>query len=366
MVWQNIHGHDKVVEQFRRASQRGRLAGSFLFVGPSGIGKRSFAVALAKAILCKGTVAAPLPTEPLEPCNNCESCRLFNAAERPIDQDSDATATEYVSPHPDLLFVSKPPNKTELPLELLIGDKEHRGHSGLCFHISRSPYLGHQKVAVIDDADFLNVEGANALLKTLEEPPEDAVLILIGTSAAKQLPTIRSRCKIIRFSPLPTRTLATLLLEKEVVSTLEQGLQLARRADGSLDHAKDIYDESLDELRGELTKQLTAPRLDDVGFAQKINEFVKSVGEDSQPQRRRLRLLFSLAIELFRDTIRKCETPKSSDSATIEERHISAVRQTLRRLDRTLDAMSQVDSNANLQFVVDAWCNDLKTAGSML
>jgi len=65
--------------------------------------------------------------------------------------------------------------------------------------------MGGRKVAIIDDADHLNEEGANCLLKTLEEPPPCSVLILIGTSADKQLPTIRSRCQTIRFSPLPPR-----------------------------------------------------------------------------------------------------------------------------------------------------------------
>ncbi len=65
---------------------------------------------------------------------------------------------------------------------------------------------------MIDDADYLNAEGANALLKTLEEPPPRSVLILIGTSPAKQLPTIRSRCQLIRFRPLPIETVAELLV----------------------------------------------------------------------------------------------------------------------------------------------------------
>ena len=83
---------------------------------------------------------------------------------------------------------------------------------GLCYDIALKPYSGRRKVAIIDDADYLNKEGANCLLKTLEEPPPKSLLILIGTSEQRQLPTIRSRCQIVRFQPLPEQDVAELLL----------------------------------------------------------------------------------------------------------------------------------------------------------
>ena len=91
----------------------------------------------------------------------------------------------------------------------------------------------NRKVAVIDDADTLNEEGANALLKTLEEPPRGALMILIGTSPAKQLPTIRSRCQSVRFSPLSTRDLATVLVNNGMAIDFEEGVRLAKYGDGS-------------------------------------------------------------------------------------------------------------------------------------
>jgi len=251
-----------------------------------------------------------------------------------------AEGAEFVSPHPDLIYVAKPMDKKSLPLELLIGDRENRGRAGLCYSISRTPFLGHGKVAIIDDADFLETEGANALLKTLEEPPEDSLLILIGTSTTNQLPTIRSRCKIIRFSPLSTKTLARLLVEQEVVATQEQGLQLAKRSDGGLDHARELVDDALDELRGELNKQLSATTPDTVGFAKRLNEFVAATDKGA-PQRRRLRLIFTLAMEQFRDKFRKGDETAG------------------RHLERTLDALEQVDRNINLPLIIDAWCAEI-------
>ena len=101
----------------------------------------------------------------LDACGHCPACLQAAAGS-----------------HPDLETVAKPPDKSFLPLELLIGDKEHRMREGLCYRLSLRPLLGGRKIAVIDDADYLNAEGANSLLKTLEEPPPGSLLILIGTS----------------------------------------------------------------------------------------------------------------------------------------------------------------------------------------
>ena len=166
MTWQGIHGHDDVVEKFRRALARQRLASSFLFAGPAGIGKRTFAIRLAQALLCPER-----PEAALDPCGTCHSCTMALAGT-----------------HPDVDLVGKPADKAFLPVELLLGDREHRGREGLCHRIALRPFLGGRKIAVIDDADALNAEGANCLLKTLEEPPPRSVLILVGTSPAKQFP----------------------------------------------------------------------------------------------------------------------------------------------------------------------------------
>jgi DNA polymerase-3 subunit delta' len=344
MVWQGIKGHDAIASRFQLALERGRLAGSFLFVGRSGIGKRLFALALARGLLCKGNGNSSLIY-----CGQCDSCRLFavGSADFAVSDNhiksNENSKGEFVSAHPDLYYVNKPPDKSFLPLELLIGDKEHRGQAGLCYNISRTPFLGHRKVGIIDDADFLNAEGANALLKTLEEPPPDSVLILIGTSTAKQLPTIRSRCQIIRFLPLSPQILGTLLMEQGVVSTLEQAFALAKRAEGSLDQAKDFYDDAIESISTVLNSSLSSNRLNTVALSIKLNEFVEAAGKEAPLKRRRLRLAFNLAVNYFRERLKKPD---------------EAVR-AAQRLDRTLETLEQIDRNANTQLLVDAWCNDL-------
>ena len=330
-MWQSIQGHDAIVERFRRAFERGRLAGSFLFVGPPGVGKRRFAFALAMGLLCK-------KQDNLNPCGVCASCKLFGGHSA---TDFDFETDSFKSDHPDLYYVAKPPDKKDLPVELLIGDEKNR--AGLCYDISLTPFMGNRKVAIINDADFFNNTGANALLKTLEEPPTDAVLILISTSTAKQLPTIRSRCQIVRFSPLPPEVLTAILVEKNIVSSAAQGEKWASQAEGSLDQAKELADGDVDLLRTELTQYLIAPHWDAVALATKLNGLVEALGKDNAPLRRQhLRLIFGLAVDHFRSEMQ-------SDGS----------RRTTQCLERTLDALEHIDRNANLPYIIEAWSSAL-------
>src|SRR3989339_1058291 len=230
MAWHGILGHDDVVELFRRALERGRLASSFLLAGPAGIGKRAFALKLAQVLLCQTR-----PEEAMDPCEQCPACLQVLAGS-----------------HPDLEAVAKPADKSFLPLELLIGDKEHRTRRGLCHSLALKPFMGGRKVAVIDDADYLNAEGANSLLKTLEEPPPRSVLMLIGTSPAKQLPTIRSRCQLVRFRPLSTDVVASLLISQQLVEGKDEARRLAEHSGGSLQNARELADQELWAFRARL------------------------------------------------------------------------------------------------------------------
>ena len=148
-MWQGIHGHDEVIERFRQSLQQGRLASSYLFLGPEGVGKRTFAIRLAQALFCQRG-----KTGQLEPCGQCESCQLMLAGN-----------------HPDLDVIGLPEGKRWLPVDLFLGDRDHRNQVGLCHNVSLRPQMSPRRVAIIDDADNLTTESANCLLKTLEEPP---------------------------------------------------------------------------------------------------------------------------------------------------------------------------------------------------
>jgi DNA polymerase III subunit delta' len=343
-MWHGIHGHDDVVEQFRRALARGRLASSFLFAGPAGVGKRTFALKLAQAMTCQTR-----PEAALDPCGTCPSCVQIAAGT-----------------HPDLKLVGKPDGKADIPVALLIGDKEHRRREGLCHDISLKPDLGGRKIAVIDDADYLNAEGANALLKTLEEPPPRSVLILIGTSPAKQLPTIRSRCQLIRFQPLDVDVVAELLVSKGLVTDAAEARRLAQYSEGSVQRAIELADPELWSFRNTLFEGLAQATLDTLQLAKSVAALVDAAGKEASARRARLRQVVGFAADFYRQLLHaQCGTSQSDDKelqahvAQAMERGLGDREATAGRLDRCLDATAQIDRNANQSTLIECWVDDL-------
>ena len=259
MSWLGIEGHDAIVERFRRSIAAGRLGSTFLFVGPAGVGKRTFALRLAQSLLCEQA-----KVRPLDPCGTCAACTQVIAGT-----------------HPDLDIIAKPADKSFIPLQLLIGEKQHRLRDGLCACIAMRPAHGGRKFGIIDDADYLNQEGANCLLKTLEEPPASSILILIGTSPQRQLPTIRSRCQIVRFQPLEHSICARLLRQLELASDESHAQQLAALCQGSLARAADWSDPGLSDFREMFRQALSNPALDSQKLAKTVADFVNAAGKEA-------------------------------------------------------------------------------------
>jgi DNA polymerase-3 subunit delta' len=354
-MWQGLEGHDRIVAQFRRALARGRLASTFLFVGPPGIGKRSFALALAKSLLCERRDVAML-----DPCGMCPSCVQVEAGT-----------------HPDIHAVQKPEGKSEIPVALFIGPLENRMREGFCFDISLKPFGGGRKIGIIDDSDFLNEEGANALLKTLEEPPPRSVIILVGTSEARQLPTIRSRAQIIRFAPLSQDTVARLLIEKQVVADFAEASRLAAFSEGSVSRATELSDPDLWRFRGELLAKLAAEPLESFRLAPAVVPFVDAAGKEAPPRRARARQLIGFAIGFYRRLLYRQIAAENTQLLAGDQlagddeldRHVfkalkahSDPEATAARIERSLEALGHIDRNANQATLLEAWLDDLRLA----
>ena len=342
-----LRGHNSVLDRFRRTIRAGRLASTFLFVGPPGIGKRSFALQLAQGLLCERR-----PDEALDPCGACPTC-----------------AQVLAGTHPDVVVVRKPADKNYIPLELLIGDKEHRMREGLCHDISLKPYSGRRKVAVIDDADYLNQEGANALLKTLEEPPPKSLLILIGTSEQRQLPTIRSRCQVVRFSPLPESDVADLLLSTGACSDEGLARKAAALSGGSLAKAIQWCDEAFLEFRAALFENLSQRDYDLPPLAKTVTSFVESAGKEGAEKRARMREVLTMGLGFYEQLIAALSSNALSSSPR-DEALQKAVATTVRWwpgdaeaatycVEICLDALAHVDANANLTALAEWWLDEL-------
>ena len=344
MTWAGIEGHDGVVERFRHALRRDRMASTFLFVGPAGIGKRTFALKLAQALLCETN-----PEQDLNPCGHCHACQQVDALS-----------------HPDLEIVSKPPDRSFIPLELFIGDKEHRNREGLCYRLSLKPTLSGRRIAIIDDADFLNQEGANCLLKPLEEPRPQSVLNLIGTSEQKQLPTIRSRSQVIRFEPLAEETVAQLLISTGLISDPDQARKVAAMSGGSLAQAAELAEEPLGEFRQTLLAELSRPDWNSVEFSKTLGQFVEEAGKEAPPRRARMIQLIGLAIEFYRQLLRSLSGASVTGDGVLRDT-VAAAHRAWRGdaetaascLDRCVDTIAQVQANANQATLLDCWLDDL-------
>jgi DNA polymerase-3 subunit delta' len=172
----SVLGHERIRALLARALASGRLPPALLFSGPEGIGKKRLALSLGRALLC----------EVYGPCDTCAPCRR---ALRGV--------------HPDLILLQ--------PATAAIKIDQVRGLVG---QISGLPFEGRSRVAIIDNAHLLTEEAANALLKSLEEPPPTTHVALVTASPQALLPTIRSRCQELRMSQLPIQVVEGKLAEE--------------------------------------------------------------------------------------------------------------------------------------------------------
>ena len=199
MALKDIIGHERELNILRGCIERDRIAHSYMFTGDEGIGKKLTAMNFAKALNCLRSAGDDLFSAgqddttgtsgiDIDACDTCPSCMK-------IDKGN----------HPDVFIIGPEGDGGQITVSVIRQLEES---------LSYRPFEGKWKVAVIDNADRLNQSAANAFLQTLEEPSAQSMLILISSRPDMILPTIRSRCQRINFSPLPVDTMSRLLEER--------------------------------------------------------------------------------------------------------------------------------------------------------
>lgn len=245
----NMLGHEWAVDMLRQHAARGDVRHAYLFCGPPGLGRRTLALRLAQALNCTNPISAG------EPCGQCRDCKQIESMQHPdmnviqaVDEDGDAKE-----------------NGT-----LKVDQVRAVQHS-----LSLRPYQAKYRVALFLRFQEANDNAANALLKTLEEAPAHAILLLTADNPEQLLPTIVSRCEILRLRALPVKTIEADLLSRGLDE--ERARLLSHISGGRPGYARKLIDdvtllEKREERLDDLQTLLHAPRVEKFSYADKLSK----------------------------------------------------------------------------------------------
>ena len=222
MLLDQIHGHASALATLRKALATDRVAHAYLFTGPDGIGKRCTAIALAHAVLCQAA--------PQRGCTACPACVSLQAGS-----------------HPDYYFSAPLPGKQSMGIDQIRAMQRF---------LALRPVRGGKKVCILNEAQSLTDQAQSALLKILEEPPGDALIVLLAASGATLSLPLLSRCQHVRFAPLPVRDVERLLRQAAGLEADPASL-LARYSRGSIGRALSLDPAKLIEERQRVVEHLS-------------------------------------------------------------------------------------------------------------
>jgi DNA polymerase-3 subunit delta' len=292
----HIRGQDRPRDFLRRAATNDRLAHALLFAGPDGIGKRSSAIAFAAWFLCERAGD--------DACAECSSCRQVAAGS-----------------HPDLLAVCVDAGKKEIGVDRARDLKRF---------MQLQPLRGKAKIGIVDGAHLLTIAAQNALLKTLEDPPQRSILILVANNPDALLPTVRSRLQRVPFSPLSIDHVIAVLTADQGLSTTAASA-LAALSEGSPGRALTLQS-CLETGGAQVADEFASPR--GAGYL----ELMQQVARLSQPEAE-INAKLEMALSRLRDRAVAADDP----------------RRFLRRGEAVRDALSALRrTNPNRQLLLEA------------
>jgi len=325
MNW-NMLGHEWAVDLLRQHVAQGSFRHAYLFSGPRGIGRRTLALRLAQAINCLK------PAAPGEPCLTCRACQQMERMQ-----------------HPDLALVQAEQEGGTLRVEQ-VRELQHS--------LSLAPYEARYRIALLLRFEEANPNASNALLKTLEEPPSQVVLLLTAESAESLLPTIVSRCEVLRLRPLPLETVTQGLQERWGVPA-DEARMLAHLSGGRPGQALLYHQEShrLEERKGWLEDHqhlLAWGRVERFQYAEKLAK-----------DKTRLRAALETWLSIWRDVFLRAAGASAPITNLEQEEQVDllATRCGLRTASEMLSALQRtidmLDRNVNARLATEVFFLDL-------
>ncbi len=296
-----IIGHKDIIARLDQAVKSKHVASAFLFSGPDGIGKKLVALRLAQALNCRQFTGQG-------PCQQCASCRKIAALN-----------------HLEVKVIIREEKAKNLKIEQIFQ---------LQADIFLLPVEADKKVYIIDDAHTLTRDAANCLLKTLEEPPLDSLLILVTANPAALLSTVRSRCQKIEFKPLSLREVMRRLQEQGSLES-EPARFLADFAGGSLGLAQAFLEKGVLEKKAELDEFVEGMQGEDIVA---VLARAQTYGRDKEQAKICLDLLLYICAQRYR-SVRALQKPGAE--------HFEKIIELILRAKRDLAV------NVNLQLVLE-------------
>ncbi|MFH1231824.1 MAG: DNA polymerase III subunit delta' [Planctomycetota bacterium] len=328
MFFDDIIGQQSAVNTFKRILESNRLSHAYIFAGPSGIGKFLFARTMAKILMCENNEKGNWLNKG---CSKCRFCRL-------VDKNC----------HPNLRIIELEQGKQEININTVREIEKE---------LLLMPFYKSYRVFIINEAERMSEEAANAFLKTLEEPVKNTIIILVTSNLTALLPTILSRCQIIRFYPLQQEQMNEYLIKHLKISS-GQASFLTHLCRGSIGDAVRLHSQNMLSQRDSLITGMIEK--DRGNMTNDVINYAKSNADDNDGIRQEIIWQLKIIGFFVRDVL--CLHYGFADSKLFNRDKIAEIKkyqksynyqQVEKLIDKLLEAERYLRYNANVNLVVD-------------
>ncbi len=318
MSFTSVIGHENIIEHLQSSIAHGRINHAYIFDGIEGVGKKTLSNSFAKALNCE--------KKGIDACGSCISCKTFDTGN-----------------NPDIIYI------THDKKDITVSDVREQ----IIKNITLKPYRNKYKIFIIPEADKMNILAQNAFLKTLEEPPEYGIFLLLCENYNKFLVTILSRCVMFKLHPLPYNKITDYLAESMNISK-EQAELYSTYSQGSIGKALKLFNS--DEFRDMRDTAIeTALKLEKADMIE-----LYSLVDTLREQKNTLDSILEIMYLVYRDALVLKETgdkkrliQKDKLSQTSEIAKRASLSQLINRCKYIDDTRSRLNRNGNSQLLLE-------------